>query len=70
MTGIERFVEVDRKEYLTLLAPIAEKAGVDLHSVTTIRADHSGVEFDYIVKNGPGADRRTARVQVFDGVMY
>jgi hypothetical protein len=71
MEDITRFIEVDRKEYLTLLAPIAEKAGVDLHNVTSIRADHSGVEFDYVEREYPmGANRRTARVHVFDGVTY
>ena len=73
MTEINKFVEVDRKEYLTLLAPVAEKIGVDLQDIVRASMDHSGVEFEYMARNGVGAktaERRVARIHVFDPVVY
>lgn len=70
MSDIDKFVEVDRKAYLTLLAPIAEKMGVDLHNVTGGRMDHSGIEFEYVDRDRSVACRRTARIHVFDPVVF
>ena len=70
MSEIHKFVEVDRKEYLALLAPLAEKAGIDLHDVVNATMDHSGVEFEYVDRLNAGPRRRTARIHVFDPVMF
>lgn len=67
----ERFVEVSRKEYLTLLMPIAEQMGVDVHDVLSATMDHSGIEFEFLDRRSafPAVTHRTARIHVFDPVM-
>lgn len=73
MADIDKLVEVNRKEYLTLLAPLVEKVGVSPHDVLSATMDHSGLEVTYVDRHGVNectATRRTARIHVFDPVVF